>query len=179
VVERLDDRRDRLRLISRGHAGELGHPDRREALDDHSVGRHPGLVLDRHQPRLDPGEPGRLGLDPGLDLRPAQLEHPAQFGRGHLLLEDRLHLLQGEAELLERDDAVQLVQLARLVEAVPRVRVDAGRPDQPDRVVVPEHPDRNAAVPCEFPDAEHDVSGLQPHTVSGSTFSRPDRESRE
>jgi hypothetical protein len=37
---------------------------------------------------------------------------------------------------------------------------------------VPEHPDRDAAVPCELPDAEHDVSGLQPHTVSGSTFSR-------
>jgi Protein of unknown function (DUF1275) len=30
VVERLDDRCDGLRLVSRGHAGQFGHPDRRE-----------------------------------------------------------------------------------------------------------------------------------------------------
>src|SRR5690349_3468467 len=169
VVERLDDRRDGLWFVARGYTRQFGYPDRREALDDDPFGRHPGSVLDRQQPRLDPGEPGRLGLDAGLDLRPAQPEHAAQFRRADLLREDRLHLLQGEAEVLERDDAVQLVELARLVEAVPGSRIDAGRPDQPDRVVVPEHPDRDAAVPCELPDAEHDVSGLQPHTVSEAT----------
>jgi hypothetical protein len=54
-------------------------------------------------------------------------------------------------------DAVQLGELNRLVEAIPAGRIDAGEPEQPDRVVMPEHPDRDAAVPCELPDAEHDV----------------------
>ena len=86
-----------------------------------------------------------------------QLEHPAKFRRAHLLRQDRLHLLQAEAEVLQRDDAVQLGELARLIETVAAGRIDAGGPEQPDRVVVPEHPDRDAAVPCELPDTEHDV----------------------
>src|ERR1700730_17312802 len=48
--------------------------------------------------------------------------------------------------LLQRDDAVQLGQLARLIEAVPGSRIHAGRPEQADRVVAPEHPDRDAAA---------------------------------
>jgi len=41
-----------------------------------------------------------------VDLGSAQLVHPAKFRCGYLLLKDRLHLLQGEAKVLQRDDAV-------------------------------------------------------------------------
>jgi len=162
AVQRLDDRRDGLRLVPRGGAGQLTDPDRREALDDDSVDRHAGLVLDAQQPRLDPGQPGRLGLNAIKDLGPAQLEHPAQFGRAHLLGQDGLHLAEGEAEVFQRDDAVQLGELAGLVEAISAGRVDAGRAEQADRVVVPEHADRYAAVPGELADAEHDESRCTP-----------------
>jgi hypothetical protein len=107
-VQRLDDRRYGLWLIACGRACQLTHPDGREAPDHHPAVRHPGLVLDREQPRFHPGEPGRLGLDLSPDLSPAQLEHPAKFRRAHLLAEDRLPLLQREAEVLQRDDPVQL-----------------------------------------------------------------------
>jgi hypothetical protein len=89
-----------------------------------------------------------------------------------LLGQDRLRLLQGEAQVFQRDDAVQLGELSGLVEAVPGGRVDAGRTEQADRVVVPEHADRYPAVPCELPDAEHDGLVLPPDTVSGSTAIR-------
>src|SRR5215469_11558047 len=141
-----------------GRSCQLARPDRREAFDDDPVGRHTCLVLDCGQPRLDPGEPGSLGLYLSLDLGPAQPEHAAQFRRAHLLLQDRLHLLQGEAKILQRDDAVQLGELARLIEAVSAGRLDAGWTEQPDRVVVPEHPDRDATVPRELTDTEHDMS---------------------
>jgi hypothetical protein len=126
------------------------------------------VLTSAKQPRLDPGQPGRLGLDLSVDLGPAQLEHPAQFRRADLLGQDRLHLTEGEAEVLQGNDAVQLGELAGLVKAVPAGRVHAGRTEQADRVVVPEHADRYASVPRELPGAEHD-GFLPPDTVSGST----------
>ena len=158
----------RLRLVPGGGAGQLPHPDRRKALDHHPVDRDTALVLDGQQARLDPGQPGRLGLNAIKDLGSAQLEHAAQLGRADLFGQDRLHLLQGEAEVLQRDDAVQLGQLPGLVEAVPVDSINAGRTEQADRVVVPEHADRYAAVPGELPDAEHGPV-VPPDTVSGST----------
>ena len=44
----------------------------------------------------------------------------------------------------------------RLIAAIPGGRIDASGPQQPDRVIMPEHADRHAAVPPELPDAEHD-----------------------
>ena len=169
AVQRLDDRGDGLRLVPRGGAGQLPHPDRREALDHHPVDRDAGLVLNGQQARLDPGQPGRLVLDVSVDLGPAQLQHAAQLGRADLFGQDGLHLAQGEAEVLQRDDAVQLGQLSGLVEAVSGRSVDGGRAEQADRVVVPQHADRHAAVPSELPDAEHDGPVVPPDTVSGST----------
>lgn len=72
-------------------------------------------------------------MDPG----PPQPEHPAQFRRADLLGQDRLDLRQGEAEVLQRDDAVQVGELSGVVEAIPVDRVHAGGPEQADRVVVP------------------------------------------
>jgi hypothetical protein len=58
---------------------------------------------------------------------PAQPEHSAQFSRALLLGQDRLHLLEGEAKVFQRDEAVQVGELAGLIETVSAGRIDAGR----------------------------------------------------
>jgi hypothetical protein len=113
AVQRLNDRRDGVGLISRRRAGQLSNPDLRQGLDNHSVDRRPGLVLNRHKPRLNPGQTDCLSVDLRADLSPAQPEHPAKFRGAQLVAENRLHLLEGKAELLQRNDAVQVRELSR------------------------------------------------------------------
>jgi hypothetical protein len=50
-------------------------------------------------------------------------------------------LLEGEAKIFQRDEAIQVGELAGLVETVSAGRIHASRTEQADRVVVPEHPD--------------------------------------
>ena len=60
---------------------------------------------------------------------------------------------------------VELSQLAGLVGPVPGGPVDTGRPEQPDRVVVAQHPDRYPAVACELPDGERELRFTASHSV--------------
>ena len=93
----------------------------------------------------------------------------AQLLRAHLVVDHRAHLGEGEAEVLERDDPVEPGELRGLVRAVAGGRVHVRGPEQADRVVVPQHPDRHAAVAGEVSDSEHDSPGLGPDTMSGSS----------
>src|SRR6202522_2834434 len=105
--------------------------------------------ISRRLPHRSPSADGDMS-----QVRPcaaAQSSSALVAAMSSLLGQDRLHLLQGEAQVFQRDDAVQLGELSGLVEAVPGGRVDAGRTEQADRVVVPEHADRYPAVPCELP----------------------------
>jgi hypothetical protein len=101
-----------------------------------------------------------------------------------------VHFDQGVHRGIHRTDAVQLSpdELGRAGHAVPDqlggrgrrpeqelahrssvVRFGAGRPEQPDGVVVAQHPGRHLPEPGEVSDGEHDTSGLRPDTVSGSS----------
>jgi hypothetical protein len=159
VVQRLDDRSDRFRLEAVGLAGDLGDPYSGDSLDLDVVGRHGALLLDESEPRLDLAQPGRIGVDPRLQVGPPQPQHAAQLVGGDLVVEDRTHLLEREPEILERDDPVEPGQLAGGVRAIAGDGIDVRGREQPDRVVVTQHPDRHPAVTGEVSDTEHDASG--------------------
>ncbi|GHG40523.1 hypothetical protein GCM10018980_14860 [Streptomyces capoamus] len=116
------------------------------------------LALDRSEPRLDLDQPCFRGGHGGRQFGPPQPQHAAQFLDAYLPLDDVPHLPKGEAEVLERDDAVQAGELGGGVVAVAAGGVDVGRAQQAGGVVVTQHPDRDAAVPGEVSDGEHDVS---------------------
>ena len=63
-------------------------------------------------------------------------------------------LVEREVERPEPLDRARLRQLVLPVEAVPRVRVGARRPQEADLVVVAERADREAGEPREAPDRE-------------------------
>jgi hypothetical protein len=111
--------------------------------------------LDEPEPRLDAGQPGRTAGELVLELRLPQPQHAAQLLRGQLRVEDLADLLQAEAEILERDDAVQPGELVGRVEPVPGRLVDDRRPEQPEGVVVPQHPRRHLTERREVSDGEH------------------------
>jgi hypothetical protein len=152
-AQRPDDRADRLRREPRGDARQLHHPHRGQRLDHNVV--EPALVFDRPQPGLDLREPGRPRGQRGFELRAPQRQHAAHLLDRDLVGQQRRHLLEGEPEVLQRDDPVEPRQLARRVAAVAGRGVDAGRAQQPDRVVVAQHPDRHPAVAGEVADREH------------------------
>ncbi len=56
-----------------------------------------------------------------------------------LLVEHAADLFEAEAEVTQRQDAMQPAELRDSVRAVARRAVDAFRPEQTDLVVVPQH----------------------------------------
>jgi hypothetical protein len=88
-------------------------------LDGDVVGGHGSLALDDPEPGLDVREPGRVGRDLVLEFGLAQFEHAAQFLGGDVLVGDLLHLLQGETEFLQRDDAVEPRELSGRMDRYP------------------------------------------------------------
>lgn len=156
VVQGPDDRADVLRGEARGDRAQFRDPNGGDLLDDDVLGGHASLALDGLEPRADLGEPCPCLRQGRFELGLAQTQHAPQFVRVDLLVEDRADLFQGEAEVLERNDAVEQGELVRRVEAVARVRVDPGRAQQSDGVVVAQHPDRHPPVPGEVSDGEHD-----------------------
>jgi hypothetical protein len=119
----------------------LRDPDGRDPLDLDVVGWHGALHLDDLEPRLDLRQPGCVRGDLGLQFGLAQSQHSAQLPGADLLIQNRAHLLEGEAEILQGNDAVEPRELTGLVEPVAAGRVDLGRAEQPDRVVVAQHAD--------------------------------------
>jgi len=64
-------------------------------------------------------------------------------------------LLEGEPEVLERHDPVQLPELVGCVAAVTGSRIDLGRVEQPDLVVVPQRANGHRSQSGELADTEH------------------------
>jgi len=75
-------------------------------------------------------------------------------------------VLEGEAEVFERHDPVQLVQLVRGVGPIATAGIDAVGNKQPDRVIVPQHPHRDLSQPGKVRN-QHSAS-LATDTVSGT-----------
>jgi hypothetical protein len=71
------------------------------------------------------------------------------------VLEQRRDLLEGKAQLLQRQDAVQARQLADAVVALAALGIRACRAQQAELVVVPEQPARNLRDLGELTDPEH------------------------
>lgn len=89
------------------------------------------LLLDRPKATLDLGEARVVLLDPGSDLRAAQREHRPQLVGGHIGVEDRPGLGEGEAEVLERDESVEPAELVGGVAPVAAARIDGCGHEQP------------------------------------------------
>jgi hypothetical protein len=70
----------------------------------------------------------------------------------------RRRLGQREPKFFERDDPVELTQLAGGVAPVAALRIHLRGAEQPDLVVVPECANRYRSEPGELADAEHDTS---------------------
>ena len=123
------------------------------------------LALDHAETCVDLGQPHRVPLHLGRQLGPPQPQHAAQLTGVDLLVDQRLHLLQREAEILEGDHPVEQPQLGGRVVAVTAVRVDVGGPQQADGVVVAQHAHRHPAQAGEVSDSEHASSTFRPDTV--------------
>ena len=127
AVERPDDGGDRVGFEAGRRRVKLGDPHGRNLLDLNILCWHGALHLDDPEPRLDLGQPGAVGGDLRLQLSSAQPQHPVQHVDAELLLHHHAHLIQGEAEVLQRDDPVESGELAGRVEAVAAGWVDIGQ----------------------------------------------------
>jgi hypothetical protein len=81
------------------------------------------LPFDHPEPRLHAGEPDRVRRHLGLQLRASQAQHPAKLDDVDPVVEDRLDLLQREAQILEGDEPVEPAQLPGVVGAVSADRI--------------------------------------------------------
>lgn len=134
---------------------ERRHALRRDAPHDDVAVIRTVLAFDLPQPRLDARQPPLFRLQLLCKLRPLELEHAADFVDWQVVIQQRRDLLQREAQVAEREDAVEARQLIGRVVAVAGLRVDARRPEQAQPIVVPEHLDRNAAELREIANLEH------------------------
>jgi len=142
---------------TRCRVGDHDNAERRDLLDHDVVCWHVVLLSDMAEPCLDPEQMVPLPLEIAFHLRLTQQQHPAQLIHGDAV-EEPPDLPEGQAQVLERDDTVELAQLLRRVGAVAGDRINLGRRQQADLVVVPQGADGHRAEPGELPDAEHDTS---------------------
>jgi hypothetical protein len=97
---------------------------------------------------------GLLG-ERALELGLAQHQHAADLLRRDLVPEHPADLVEGQAELLERQDAVELAELAGAVVPVAGLRIGAHRAQQADAVVIAQQPPGDAGDLRELSDPEH------------------------
>ena len=107
-----------------------------------SAGMAPS-ARDVAEPGLDSEQLVLVLLEFVLQLGAPQDEHAAKLVE-HDPVQEPPGLGEGEPELLQGHDPVEPPQLLRRIAAVPGVRVDRHRPQQPDIVVVPERANRYA-----------------------------------
>lgn len=94
------------------------------------------MRLELREPGLDIAEPGQFVLHRALDLGFAQGEHPPHFiGRG-VLVEQSGHLVQGQTEFFEHQNAIQARQLVGAVRAIARLWVGKVGAKETDLVVI-------------------------------------------
>jgi hypothetical protein len=75
-----------------------------------------------------------------LDLGLAHAQHAPELLERRLVVEEVADLVQAEAEIPQRKQPVQASQLVRGVRAVARDGIHSFRLQQPDLVVVAQHP---------------------------------------
>ena len=150
----LADQRDRL-IHSREHAAHGKERQRRHGLQDDVVIGQRTLLLDLFEAGFDVAETRRLLVQRALQLGLTQHQHAADLARLHLVVHHLGDLLEGETQLLQRQDAVQPRQLAGAVIAVAAGGIDADRAEQADAVVVAQQAARHPGDLRKFPDPEH------------------------
>jgi hypothetical protein len=123
----------------------------------HDVIWHAILLGDGAEPGLDSEQLVRVLVDLMLKLGTPQEEHAAKLAEGDPVQQPS-DLGKREPEFLQRNDPANLSQPGCRLAAVPRVRIDRRRPQQPDLVVVPERANRHPTEPRELADAEHGTS---------------------
>ena len=131
---------------------------RRDVAQDHIVCGLGGPIAELTQARIEPREAELPAGDLLLQFMAPELEHAAQLLRRKRLAEQAGDLLQGEAKVLKRQDAIQLGKLIGSVIAIAGQRVGSGRLEQPHAIIVTQHPNGNAAEPGELADLEHGPS---------------------
>ena len=100
----------------------------------------PAMPVDLRDAGFDMPQPRFLLAQRTLHLRPLQRQHGPQFGWRDLVLEQRPDLFQRQAELLQRENAVQPRQLPDAVIAIARLGIDMGGLQQSELVVEPQLP---------------------------------------
>jgi len=135
------------------HPPQTGDQGRRHVAKHDIIGRLG--VFERADARLDGGELRPLGIDAprdgGLPLG-QQMAH--QFGR-RVVLQHDANTFQRQAERPQHHQAVQIVELRRLVIAIAGGAIDICGFQQADRLIVAQRLDRNAAAAAESADPEH------------------------
>jgi hypothetical protein len=139
-----------------GCCGGLRDPERLGVLDDDVVGGHRLTPFERSEVGFDTAESGFLVGYFLRDLRPSKPQHPAELLDRRIVSEQWADLLQCQAEVSQRQEAVEVAELGHLVGPVAARRVDLPGPEQADLVVVPQHARRHLAQPGEPSDVQHD-----------------------
>jgi hypothetical protein len=111
--------------------------------------------LDRSESSPHLGQPRGVGVDLLRQLGMATAKQITQLLGRDLLVEDLPALREAEAELLQRHQRIHAADLRCRVPAVARVVLDPDGGDEPELVVVTQHPDRHAGVTSEISDAQH------------------------
>jgi hypothetical protein len=125
-------------------------------LEDYILLIHDVAPFDCSEVRLDAAQAGLLLADALLELGSAKTQHPGELLERRLTVEQSADLLKREAQVTQRQQPVKAGELVHAVRAVTRIRVDAFRPEQPQLVVVAEHPRRDLPEPGELSDVQHD-----------------------
>jgi hypothetical protein len=101
------------------------------------------------------GQAGALAADVRLELPDLLLQHRADLPRGQIFRDEASDLAKGKAQVLEGEDAVELLELGGLVVSVAGRALDARGPQQADVVVVAPSLDRDLRQPREATDPVH------------------------
>src|SRR5262249_44731171 len=112
-------------------------------------------MLQKIEARRRPREAGPLPLDALGELLLLAHEHRADLTGRDLIRDERPDLAQGEAEILEDEDPVQLRDLRPGVGAVSGRPIDLHRPQKTQRGVIAQRLHWNMTKPRELPDAIH------------------------
>ena len=125
-------------------------------LDDDVLHVHVGVPFECSEVRFDSTQAFLFLADGLFDLGLAHPQHAPELLEGRVLFEHDADLFQGEAQVAQGHDAVELAELAGGVEAIPVGRIDLFRLEQADLVVVAQHARRHLPEPGELSDIQHD-----------------------
>src|SRR5579883_3200245 len=126
-----------------------------DLFENYVVVWHTPLHIDRLKPGFD-AHHARLPIrDLLLQLRALESQHAAQLFRRNPFIEYLADLLEREAQVLEREDAVEPGKLVHRVIAIPGLAVNADRLEESHLVVIAQRLDRDPAQLREISNAYH------------------------